>query len=317
LTLRPHGFKLVEEKFFCQKFMNCPQHGLKALGIRLKNFNFFSWGDFFMMFGKIIQKVLILSGLVWETMAFALHPQEVFELINQYRAQSGYSPLVMTRNLENVAWYHSKDMCERNFFSHVNPSGQNGGARLKQWNISFQSWAENIYWGSGAYDSGPSAVQAWITSPDNRVKLLGAFDQIGIGVFQCPSGGRTFYTAVFIKVQESVPQPTGLFGAIAFSPSTGASGRSWNWRSQSEAEFAAFQACRQTPRQPQDCRNAVWMRDSCGAVAMDAMGRWGWGWNASVSIARELAIQSCGRLESCYLVASVCADGSGQGLSLQ
>lgn len=262
-----------------------------------------------MKFAKIV-----LSVLFWEVVAFGAQPQVVLNLINQYRAQGGLSSLMMTQNLYSAAWYHSKDMCERNFFSHVNPSGQDGGARLRRWEISFQNWGENIYWGSGVYESENSAVQAWLSSPPNRANILGAFDQVGIGLYQCPSNGRTFYTAVFIKTSVSTPQPepAGLFGAIAFSPSTGDSGRSWNWRSQGEAEAAALQACTRGPRRPQDCRSGIWMRDACGAVAMGAGGRWGWSWNTSVRVARDSALRSCGGVEICYLVASVCSDGSGQ-----
>lgn len=250
------------------------------------------------------------------TAVYAASPQVVLNLINQNRSGAGLAPLAGAQNIDAVAWYHSKDMCDRNFFDHVNPSGQDAAARLTARAVPYQGWGENIYWGTGSYASEGAAVQWWMNSAGHRANILGSFNQIGIGIYDCPSNGRTLYTTVFVLSGGNNPTPPpstgGRYGAIAFSPSTTDYGRSWNWGSQAEAENSALDSCRRGPHLPQDCKVGVWMRDACGAIAVGNNGRWGWAWNAQVQSARDAAVQSCGGYGVCNVLTSVCTDGSGQ-----
>ena len=51
------------------------------------------------------------------------------------------------------------------------------------------------------------------------------------------------------------PAQADNFGAIAYSPSTGASGRSWDYPSRAGAENAALNKCRQYTS---NCKVRVW-----------------------------------------------------------
>lgn len=44
----------------------------------------------------------------------------LFFLTNEQRAQQGLAPIVYAAQLEVVAWHHSKEMQQNNFFSHIN-----------------------------------------------------------------------------------------------------------------------------------------------------------------------------------------------------
>jgi hypothetical protein len=51
----------------------------------------------------------------------AAEEQKVFELVNEEREKEGRSPLEWCDGLHELAKAHSNDMCDRGFFSHVNP----------------------------------------------------------------------------------------------------------------------------------------------------------------------------------------------------
>jgi serine/threonine-protein kinase len=61
------------------------------------------------------------------------------------------------------------------------------------------------------------------------------------------------------------------YGAIAFSPKTGAWGESYPYGSRAEAERRALAEC---AKNAPDCTVAVWFNDQCGAVASAKDGTW-------------------------------------------
>ncbi|EUB96229.1 protein of unknown function DUF4189 [Rhizobium sp. CF080] len=77
------------------------------------------------------------------------------------------------------------------------------------------------------------------------------------------------------------------FGAIAYSPRTGALGWSYDHTSRRNAERAAQSNC-----DASDCRVAIWFDQACGAVARGPDG-WGSGWGYSRREAENQAIGSC------------------------
>jgi hypothetical protein len=79
------------------------------------------------------------------------------------------------------------------------------------------------------------------------------------------------------------------YGAIAYSPSTGAHGWSFDYGSRVAAENAALANCRQHAT---DCSVPIWFRNACGALAVGPNG-YGSGWGTSRSIAERLALKIC------------------------
>ena len=97
----------------------------------------------------------------------------------------------------------------------------------------------------------------------------------------------------------------GLFGAIAFSPSTGKVGAGWNFASKDEASADSLARCGVG-----DC-SAVVVFPNCGAVAVgDGFGM-GFSADQSVAKAEETALANCsGYTANCLIVQSFCNEGS-------
>ncbi len=79
------------------------------------------------------------------------------------------------------------------------------------------------------------------------------------------------------------------YGAIAFSPATGANSYSYDYASRSGAEQRALSECNKRSR---GCRVAIWFKNSCGALAIGARG-WGAGYDASRAAAEQRAFSQC------------------------
>ena len=79
------------------------------------------------------------------------------------------------------------------------------------------------------------------------------------------------------------------YGAIAYSPGTGAHGWSIDYGSREAAESVALQNCR---KHAGDCTVPIWFRNACGALAVGPSG-YGSGWGTDRSLAERYAMQSC------------------------
>jgi serine/threonine-protein kinase len=81
------------------------------------------------------------------------------------------------------------------------------------------------------------------------------------------------------------------YGAIAYSPATGALGWSYDYRTRGEAESIALQNC---SKHASDCIVPLWFRNACGALAVGSNG-WGTAWGTNQSEAERKAITACQR----------------------
>jgi len=97
----------------------------------------------------------------------------------------------------------------------------------------------------------------------------------------------------------------GSYGAIAYSPHTGAYGKSWNFPTRWEAEQAAMAYCNSW-----GCRPIVWVVNSCAALAVSYFYINGYGWGVSkyMGYAVNIARRECEwRHGPCYIRASICS----------
>jgi serine/threonine-protein kinase len=81
---------------------------------------------------------------------------------------------------------------------------------------------------------------------------------------------------------------SNTFGAIAYSPGSGASGWSNGYSTRNSAEARAIQECGGG-----DCFTAVWFQSQCGALARASINQWGWGLGGSQSVAESAALSTC------------------------
>lgn len=119
--------------------------------------------------------------------------KQVFELVNDVRAERGLPPFQWDEKLARSARKHSQDMVDRSFFSHTNPDGESPFDRMREAGISYRAAAENI--AAGQPDAA-SVLDSWMNSPGHKQNILGNYRYLGVGV---AFGGdhRVYYTQNF------------------------------------------------------------------------------------------------------------------------
>lgn len=125
----------------------------------------------------------------------------LLNLINKEREKQGAGPLTMVSSLRTAARKHSKDMACNDFFAHRGSDGSSPFDRMLAEGYSFSAAAENIYAGSGPYNSPQSAFNAWMNSSGHRTNMLNPiYTDVGIGYKYNPEstyGG--YFTADFAR----------------------------------------------------------------------------------------------------------------------
>jgi len=119
---------------------------------------------------------------------------QVLNLVNEQRANYGLSALKYSTVLEAVAYSHSKDMAQNNYFSHTNLSGQSPFDRMRAAGISYRSAAENI---AAGQRTPQEVVNAWMNSAGHRANILNSsVTEMGVGIYSGGSYG-VYWTQLF------------------------------------------------------------------------------------------------------------------------
>jgi uncharacterized protein YkwD len=117
--------------------------------------------------------------------------RQIFDISNVMRLRNGLEMLRFDESISSVAYAHSKDMMEANYFSHESPQYGSLSDRLDAMHIPYALAGENI---AAHYVDGPAVVEGWLNSKGHREALLNEeFTQLGVGVFQ------KYYTQNFVK----------------------------------------------------------------------------------------------------------------------
>lgn len=123
--------------------------------------------------------------------------QSVLDQTNKARQSAGVGPLKIDMAITQIARARSKDMGDKNYFSHTSPTGETANSLLKSAGISFTMSGENIAKGSGTPDSTVNSIfNAWMNSSGHKANILNkGYGRIGIGVVA--AGNTVYYTQVF------------------------------------------------------------------------------------------------------------------------
>jgi uncharacterized protein YkwD len=125
---------------------------------------------------------------------------EVLALVNQERTSRGLSALTLQSQLDTAANNHSVDMVCNDFFSHTGSDGSSPSSRATALGYPSTFVGENIYYGSGSYDSPQQTVASWMNSDGHRANILNTdYTEIGIGYVHSGSNGAGYFTADFGK----------------------------------------------------------------------------------------------------------------------
>ena len=151
------------------------------------------------------------AASAWSAGSFSSASEsQLLALTNQARASAGLRALRSDSTLVSLARWRSKDMIERDYFSHQIPGVGMVFDVMSDRGYCFKLAGENIGWNNYPDDVATQAVQTqFMNSAGHRANILGkAWDVIGIGAFK-GSDGRKMWTVIFAdKCGTTAPKPT-------------------------------------------------------------------------------------------------------------
>jgi uncharacterized protein YkwD len=139
--------------------------------------------------GKLVQPGK-MSREEWEKVESGAEKQ-ILDLTNLTRRRFELEPLEWDEETASVAFLHSKEMAEKNYFSHHSPTAGDLGNRLSEGGVAYLIAGENI---AAKYTDAAAVVQGWLNSKGHRKNLLKkGYTHLGIGVYE------KYYTQNFLK----------------------------------------------------------------------------------------------------------------------
>jgi uncharacterized protein YkwD len=153
------------------------------------------------------------ATLAWDAGTFSSTSEsQLVTLTNRARASAGLKALKVDSTLRSVARWRSKDMIDRNYFSHDIPGYGKVWDKLNAIGYCYNVAGENIGWNNYPDDLATSAIQqAFMDSAGHRANILGkAWDVIGIGAYKGPTG-KKMWTVLFADKcggTSTAPKPT-------------------------------------------------------------------------------------------------------------
>ena len=125
---------------------------------------------------------------------------EMLMATNKERAKVGLGELLLDSGLVEVARARSRDMAQRNYFSHQEPGGRLAFIDLLEgWSISYSRAGENLARNNVAEAvSVATAIEGFMKSGPHRSNILSAaYQKIGIGV-SITGEGMKYITLIFL-----------------------------------------------------------------------------------------------------------------------
>jgi uncharacterized protein YkwD len=146
--------------------------------------------------------------LGWDAGTFSpASESDLFALTNQARAAAGLAPLKSDSTLVSIARWRSKDMGDRDYFSHsIPPSGEMVFDVMQERGYCFNLAGENIGWNTYPDDQATATIQQmFLNSPTHRENIMGSrWEVMGIGAYQAASG-KKLWTVLFADRCATVP----------------------------------------------------------------------------------------------------------------
>ena len=146
--------------------------------------------------------------------------------LNAHRAANGLPALKVSVAASNAADFHSREMAEKNYFSHTLQNGVTWSQNLCNFGYCYATYrAENIAAGNAG---GAATFTQWKNSSGHNANMLGkSFTVVGIGrAYGAASTYRWYWTTTFGGYTDAVmteggtaPAPTGTPKTVSFSGS--------------------------------------------------------------------------------------------------
>ena len=127
---------------------------------------------------------------------------EVWEIVNEARADAGCAPLALNHQLTEAANNHTLDMAYNDFFSHTGSNGSSPWQRIIATGYQYSAAGENI---AAGYATPEAVMAGWMNSSGHRANILNCnFQEIGVShVYLSPDTGNVnyhhYWTQVFAR----------------------------------------------------------------------------------------------------------------------
>ena len=120
--------------------------------------------------------------------------EKMINLVNEEREKEGLSKLELDKNLRKIARLKSKDISEKDYFSHTSPTYGTPFEMMEEFDISFKMAAENL----AGHRSVNLAHEGLMDSKGHRENILRPeLTYIGVGIVEDQKYGYIF-TQMFI-----------------------------------------------------------------------------------------------------------------------
>jgi uncharacterized protein YkwD len=153
------------------------------------------------------------ATFAWDTNSFSSSSAaDLVALTNRSRASAGLKALRVDSTLSSVARWRSKDMIQRDYFSHTIPGYGKVWDKLHAIGYCYKVGGENIGWNNYPDDIATAAIhKMFMNSAGHRANILGrAWDVIGVGAYKGPTG-KKMWTVLFADkcgTTSTAPKPT-------------------------------------------------------------------------------------------------------------
>ena len=140
-----------------------------------------------------------VATLAWSSGTFSSTSEsDLVAMTNRARASAGLKALKVDSTLHSVARWRSKDMIDRNYFSHSIPGYGKVWDKLNAIGYCYNVAGENIGWNNYPDDLATVAIQQeFMNSAGHRANIMGkTWDVIGIGAYKGPTG-KKMWTVLF------------------------------------------------------------------------------------------------------------------------
>jgi uncharacterized protein YkwD len=146
----------------------------------------------------------------WDANSFSASDEQLLvTLTNQARANAGLPALQVDGALTDMARWRSKDMIDRNYFSHsIPPDGKKVFDYLTASGYCFKVAGENIGTNNFPDDIATETIQqGFMDSAGHRANILGTgWDVIGVGAYK-GADGKHMWTVLFADKCSAAPPP--------------------------------------------------------------------------------------------------------------
>jgi uncharacterized protein YkwD len=118
------------------------------------------------------------------SISLKIKEKRVLALHNVARAARGLKPLCADPRLTRAARSHSREMIEKDYFSHSSYNGESIIERLRRFGYHRRIYAENIAGGSRTFGGSDSTFRRWMNSPSHKGNILDRrFRPVGVGTY--------------------------------------------------------------------------------------------------------------------------------------